>query len=67
MLLDLTGTTATAYHIESIPAVYVVDENGKVIYGHVGYDMTLMTQLENELGLKTDTKDPGSPFGQPSH
>jgi peroxiredoxin len=67
MLLDLTGQTATAYHVENIPAVYVVDENGKVIYGHVGYDITLVTQLENELGLKTEAKDPGAPFGQPSH
>jgi peroxiredoxin len=66
MLLDLTGRTATAYHVENIPAVYVVDENGKIIYGHVGYDITLVTQLENELGLKSDNKD-GSPFGQPSH
>jgi|HubBroStandDraft_6_1064221.scaffolds.fasta_scaffold333186_2 peroxiredoxin len=67
MLLDLTGKTATAYHIESIPALYVVDESGKIIYGHVGYDMTLVTQLENELGLKSDNKDAGAPFGQPSH
>ena len=67
MLLDLSGKTATAYHVESIPAVYVVDENGKVIYGHVGYDIALVTQLESELGLKTDTKDAGAPFGQSSH
>jgi peroxiredoxin len=67
MLLDLTGKTATAYHVESIPAIYVVDESGKIIYGHVGYDMTLVTQLEGELGLKTDSKDAGAPFGQPSH
>lgn len=67
MLLDLSGKTAAAYHVENIPAVYVVDENGKVIYGHVGYDITLVTQLENELGLKTDSKDAGAPFGQPRH
>ena len=67
MLLDLSGKTATAYHVENIPVVYVVDENGKVIYGHVGYDIALVTQLESELGLKTDTKDAGAPFGQSSH
>jgi peroxiredoxin len=67
MLLDLDSRTATAYHVENIPAVYVVDVNGKITYGHVGYDITLETQLENELGLKPENHGAGGPFGQPSH
>jgi peroxiredoxin len=64
VLLDLTGKTATAYGVESIPILYVIDENGRVIYGHVGFDMTLEMQLVLQLGLSRGT---GGADGESSH
>jgi peroxiredoxin len=67
VLLDLAGKTAAAYGVESIPLLYVIDESGRVIYAHVGFDMTLEIQLVLELGLKRGTNDGGETGGESSH
>src|SRR5215471_15659093 len=40
VLLDPKGKMATAYEVEGIPTMFVIDKDGKITYGHVGYDMT---------------------------
>ncbi len=52
VLLDLTQQTAAAYSANAIPTLYVIDETGKVIFGHVGYDSTIAFQLAAALGIK---------------
>jgi peroxiredoxin len=49
---DESGTIANAYSVESIPVLYVIDENGKVIYGQMGYGFGLEFKLKMFLGLK---------------
>lgn len=49
---DENGTIANAYSVESIPVLYVIDENGKVIYGQMGYGFGLEIKLKMFLGLK---------------
>jgi peroxiredoxin len=52
ILLDLTQQTAEAYGADDIPTLYVIDEQGKVIFGRVGYDPMMEVQLARTLGIK---------------
>jgi len=49
---DENGTIADKYGVESIPVLYVIDENGKVIHGQIGYGFGLEIKLKMFLGLK---------------
>ena len=60
VLLDPRNTTAQAYGAETIPTLYVVDENGKVVYGEVGYDVLLQMQLARYLGIPSEQKEVGT-------
>jgi peroxiredoxin len=51
VLLDLDNTTADAFGVTAIPALFVIDERGKITYGHVGYDASITLQLARQLGL----------------
>lgn len=55
VLLDLSNRTAKAYEVDAIPALFVIDENGKVIYGQTGFDAGMEYVLASRLGL---TKKP---------
>jgi len=52
VLLDLTKQAENAYSADAIPTVYVINAEGKVVYGHVGYDPMLEFQLARVLGIK---------------
>jgi peroxiredoxin len=52
VLLDLQSQAAGAYAVDSIPSLFIIDENGKVIYGHTGFDPSLELVLATRLGLK---------------
>ena len=52
VLLDSKQKIARSYDVDAIPALFVVDKDGKVIYGHVGYDFALEYRLRSELGIK---------------
>ena len=67
VLLDPRNTTAQIYGAESIPTLYVVDENGKVVYGEVGYDMMLEAQLALHLGFPIGQKEAGTASDGTSH
>jgi peroxiredoxin len=52
VLFDPRQKIAGSFGVEGIPAMFVIDKSGKVIYGHAGYDAAMEFQLANELGIK---------------
>jgi len=58
ILMDTHKSVADSYGVEAIPALFIIDANGKVIYAHIGFDQSLEFVLAQYLGLKSN-----SPFG----
>lgn len=56
VLLDLKSQAAELYGVDSIPALFVVNENGRVIYAHVGFDPALEFVLAQKLGFASQTQ-----------
>lgn len=67
VLLDLKSKVAEAYEVEGIPVLFVIDENGKVIYGHEGLDQLMEFQLAQHLGLKIGVDTGETQNGISSH
>jgi peroxiredoxin len=65
VLLDLSNSTAHAYQVDSIPMLFVIDENGKVIFGHTGFEFGMEVLLAHQLALKPGTL--GASDGNSSH
>lgn len=42
---------AGAYGVEGIPTIFVIDKDGKITYGHIGYDGVMEYRLDNALGI----------------
>jgi peroxiredoxin len=63
VLLDGSEATAKAFQVRSIPAVAVIDGNGKVTWGFVGFTQRLTFDLARELGV---TNFRGMEFGGPN-
>jgi hypothetical protein len=42
---------AELYGVDAIPALFIIDGRGKVIYGDVGFDPSLKFILAQKLGL----------------
>jgi peroxiredoxin len=66
VLLDLESQAANAYGVQSIPSLFIIDENGKVIYGHTGFDPGLEIVLAKRLGLKPVPMHGGADDGDSS-
>jgi|SRR5208282_349455 len=66
VLLDPTQKMASAYDVQGIPTMFVIDKGGKVIYGKAGYDMTMEFRLAGALGIKPKTETGGAD-GNSSH
>ena len=60
VLLDQHQKMARAYGVEAIPTMFVIDKDGKVIYGHTGFRSTMDYWLANELGIKGKKRTQGS-------
>ena len=60
VLLDPLQKMANAYEVEGIPTMFVIDKDGKVIYGQEGFSMGMEYQLARELGIKLK-----KPAGEP--
>jgi peroxiredoxin len=60
VLVDPDKKIANAYQVEGIPTMFVIDKDGKVIYGRAGYDATMTFQLASELGIKENKNAEGS-------
>ena len=52
VLWDPSGQAQNAFGVEAIPALFVIDENGKVLSGDVGYDDSMEMKLLQRLNLK---------------
>jgi peroxiredoxin len=63
VLLDASEATAKAFQVRSIPAVAVIDGNGKVTWGFVGFTQRLTFDMARELGV---TNFRGMEFGGPN-
>jgi peroxiredoxin len=59
VLWDHGGKTEDAFGVESIPALFVIGENGKVIFAETGYQMGMEYQLLEALGIKTNNNSTG--------
>ncbi len=53
VLLDPRQKVASAYEVNGIPTMFVIDKDGKIIYGKEGFDMAMEFALARELGIKT--------------
>jgi peroxiredoxin len=60
ILVDPDKKIANAYQVEGIPTMFVIDKDGKVVYGRAGYDATMTFQLASELGIKDNKNAEGS-------
>jgi peroxiredoxin len=54
VLLDSHEKMADNYGVYSIPTMFVIDKNGRIVYGHSGYNATMEYRLASELGIKED-------------
>jgi peroxiredoxin len=52
VLLDTQGMTQDAYGVHAIPMLFVINEDGKVIYADVGYEFMLERTLKRALGMR---------------
>lgn len=60
VLLDPHGATADAYGVDGIPTLFVIDENGKIIFGQIGYNPGINYVLAQELGIKINPAAAGA-------
>jgi peroxiredoxin len=67
VLLDLTKQAENAYNADAIPTVYVINAEGKIVYGHVGFDPTLEFQLARVLGINITPTTIGTVNGNPGN
>jgi cytochrome c biogenesis protein CcmG, thiol:disulfide interchange protein DsbE len=51
LLWDKTGSVARSYQVDSIPAMFVIDGEGKIIFATVGFSPGLDVILESKLGF----------------
>lgn len=58
VLLDPDSQTAKAFGVDGIPTLFVVDESGKIAFGHIGYDATLEILLAQELHVNVAPTPP---------
>ena len=52
VLWDPQGRAQNAFGVEAIPALFVIDENGKVLSSDVGFDSSMEIKLLQRLNLK---------------
>jgi peroxiredoxin len=60
VLLDPNHKVADAFQVDGIPTMFIIDRNGKITYGHLGYDMTMEFRLSQQLGLPAKPAGPGA-------
>jgi len=59
VLWDPGSKTADSYSVNAIPSMFVIDSNGKIVYGNTGMDQALEVRLAVSLGLGLNPKKPG--------
>lgn len=66
VLLDPQQKMANAFGVDGIPTLFVIDKNGKITYGHIGYDGIMQYSLANALGIDL-TRQKGAQDGGSGH
>jgi len=67
VLLDTEGKVARAFHVQSIPALFVIDVNGKVVHGDVGVSPAVSLLLAQYLGIVDKPPTIGAPGAGRDH
>jgi peroxiredoxin len=67
VLLDPTSRTLQSYGVDAIPAMFVIDKDGKVLHGQVGFETGFDFLLAQELGIKNYTPMAGATDDSGSH
>jgi peroxiredoxin len=67
VLLDPRQKMASAYDVDGIPTMFVIDKSGKITYGHVGFDMNMRFWLVRELGIQEKKPTEGAIDGGASY
>jgi cytochrome c biogenesis protein CcmG/thiol:disulfide interchange protein DsbE len=60
VLWDPASKAADAFSVEAIPTMFVIDQDGKIVYGNTGMDAALEVRLAMQLGIDLKTKKPGA-------
>ncbi|HXM45945.1 MAG TPA: TlpA disulfide reductase family protein [Bryobacteraceae bacterium] len=66
VLLDSAHAAADAFQVQAIPTMVVIDKDGKVTFGKVGFDAALETQLNAHFGIANNFPVQGAP-NAPGH
>jgi peroxiredoxin len=61
VLLDTSGKAEHAYSVDAIPSLFIIDSNGKIIYGKTGVDESMEFQLAVHLGIDIKLETPAKP------
>ena len=67
VLLDPKGTASRTYGVDAIPALFVIDKDGKVIRGQAGFEAGFEYALAQELGIKNYDPRTGATDDSRSH
>jgi peroxiredoxin len=67
VVLDSKKKVANAFEVDGIPTMFIVEKDGRITYGHVGYDMAMEYQLARRLGIKEKKPTEGATDGSASH
>jgi peroxiredoxin len=67
VVLDSKKKMANAFEVDGIPTMFIVEKDGKITYGRVGYDMAMEYQLAGRLGIKEKKPTEGATDGSASH
>jgi len=67
VLLDPGERVAKEYEQKGLPTTFIIDKNGNITYGHVGYDDRFIPQLAHELGLTLKQSTESGTDGRAGH
>jgi peroxiredoxin len=52
VLVDSDHSVADTYGVEGIPTIFVIDKEGMIKFGHVGYEMGMEFAVAQQLGIQ---------------
>ena len=67
VLLDPLQKMAKAYEVEGIPTMFVIDKDGKITNGRIGYDLGLEWRLKIALRIRDQKRTEGAADGNAGH
>src|SRR5215471_18561113 len=67
VLLDPLQKMAKAYEVDGIPTLFVIDKDGKITNGRIGYDLGLEWRLKIALRIRDQKRTEGAADGNAGH